>query len=76
MAEGHDVPSDTFLWAAGAAMVGSLALQAMQPRRTFFGAPTRRGQLGIFVGQWVPTLLIFGVYNKIVKVMGNDKETT
>jgi len=26
-----------------------------------------------FVGQWVPTFLLFGVYNKIVKVAGHDR---
>jgi hypothetical protein len=25
-----------------------------------------------FVGQWAPTLLILGLYNKIVKVAGSD----
>ena len=26
-----------------------------------------------FVGQWAPTLLILGVYNKIVKAVGSDR---
>ena len=26
-----------------------------------------------FVGQWVPSLLLLGVYNKIVKVAGSDR---
>lgn len=25
-----------------------------------------------FVGQWVPTILITGLYNKLVKVQGSD----
>lgn len=56
------LPSDTFLWAAGAAIAVSLALQVMG----------RRGD-SAFVGQWAPTLLILGLYNKIVKVAGSDR---
>ena len=26
----------------------------------------------LFVGQWAPTFLILGLYNKIVKVLGSD----
>jgi hypothetical protein len=55
------LPSDLFLWAAGASIVGSLALQ-------FSG----RKHESLFVGQWAPTLLILGLYNKIVKVAGSD----
>jgi len=28
-----------------------------------------------FVGQWAPTILILGLYNKIVKVAGSDRTT-
>jgi hypothetical protein len=28
-----------------------------------------------FVGQWAPTLLIFGLYNKLVKLHGSDGES-
>jgi hypothetical protein len=31
-----------------------------------------RGKWGNFIAQWVPTLLITGVYNKLVKVAGHD----
>ena len=55
------LPSDVFLWAAGASILGSLALQVMGKR-----------EVSNFVGQWVPTLLVLGVYNKIVKTMGHD----
>ncbi len=70
------LPSDLFLWSAGAAILGSLALQVMGAagaRSRFFGMPTRFGQLSVFVGQWAPTLLLLGVYNKIVKVAGSDR---
>lgn len=56
------LPSDTFLWLAVGAMGVSAALQAAG-RRTESN----------FVGQWAPTLLILGLYNKIVKVMGSDR---
>ena len=59
------LPSDVFLWSALGSMAGSLAL-------TFFG----KQKLANFVGQWVPTLLIFGLYNKIVKVAGHDRFDT
>lgn len=55
------LPSDTFLWAAGGSILGSLALKAMN-----------REEDANFVGQWVPTLLILGLYNKMVKLLGSD----
>lgn len=57
------LPSDIFLWAALGSMGLSLAM-----------ALTGRQHTANFFGQWVPTLLIFGVYNKIVKVEGHDRE--
>jgi len=56
------LPSDVFLWAAGGSIVGSLILQAMGKQHE-----------SLFVGQWAPTLLILGLYNKIVKVAGSDR---
>jgi hypothetical protein len=55
------LPSDLFLWGAGAAITGSLALRLLD-----------RDRDSQFVGQWVPTLLILGLYNKIVKELGHD----
>jgi hypothetical protein len=72
------LPSDIFLWAAGAAMIGSLAFQVLgpRPRVGLFGRKVEgRAPLSAFMGQWVPTLLIFGLYNKIVKVAGSDRIT-
>lgn len=57
------LPSDLFLWAAGASIVGSLALQ-------FKGCKNE----SLFVGQWAPTFLILGLYNKLVKVAGSDAQ--
>lgn len=56
-------PSDLFLWAAGASVVGSLVLHV-----------TGRKEDAIFVGQWAPTLLILGLYNKLVKIAGHEGE--
>jgi len=56
------LPSDTFLWAAGGAIIGSLALKC-----------TGHNDKSLFVGQWVPTLLILGIYNKLVKQLGSDR---
>lgn len=55
------LPSDLFLWGAGASVIGSMVLQAMG-----------RQHESLFVGQWAPTLLILGLYNKLVKVAGSD----
>jgi len=70
------LPSDAFLWAAGVAMIGSLAFQVLGPkprRAMMFRRTESRAPLASFIGQWVPTLLIFGLYNKIVKVAGSDR---
>jgi hypothetical protein len=55
------LPSDTFLWLATGSIGLSLAMQMMGNKH---GA--------IFVGQWAPTLLILGLYNKLVKQLGSD----
>lgn len=73
------LPSDVFLWAAGAAMIGSLVFQVLGPtprRMGIFGRSVPgRAPLATFIGQWVPTLLLFGIYDKIVKVAGSDRYT-
>jgi hypothetical protein len=55
------LPSDTFLWAAVGSMGVSLVLQTMGQEKK-----------ANFVGQWAPTLLILGLYNKMVKLHGSD----
>lgn len=74
------LPSDLFLWAAGAAMLASLAFEvagiARGERRGIFRRkmqPVTSTPLANFVGMWVPSLLLLGVYNKIVKVAGSDR---
>mgnify|MGYP000067663270 FL=1 len=56
------LPSDTFLWGAVAAMGVSAFFE-------FTGAKDKSR----FVGQWVAPLLLFGVYNKLVKQQGSDR---
>lgn len=53
------IPSSLFLTLAIGAMIGSATFEV-------FGNP--RGSR--FVGMWAPTLLIAGVYNKLVKTFG------
>jgi hypothetical protein len=55
------LPSDTFLWLAGGAIAASLTLKMLD-----------RDKDALFVGQWAPTFLILGLYNKLVKLMGSD----
>jgi hypothetical protein len=55
------LPSDTFLWAAIVSMAASAALHLSGNKPA-----------SVFVGQWAPTLLILGVYNKLVKQLGSD----
>ena len=55
------LPSDTFLWAAVGSMVASATLQVLGNK-----------QASVFVGQWAPTFLILGIYNKLVKQLGSD----
>jgi hypothetical protein len=56
------IPSDAFLWMAVGAMSVSATLQLMGNKH-----------VSLFVGQWAPTFLIFGLYNKLVKQMGSDR---
>jgi hypothetical protein len=56
------LPSDVFLWAAIGSMATSMTLQLMGQRN-----------VSLFVGQWAPTFLILGLYNKIVKEFGSDR---
>lgn len=55
------LPSDTFLWAAVGSMAVSAAMKLMG-----------RNHEALFIGQWAPSFLLLGIYNKIVKVEGSD----
>jgi len=56
------LPSDTFLWAAIGSIGASALLRLMGKKHA-----------SLFVGDWVAPMLLFGVYNKIVKVQGSDR---
>lgn len=58
------LPSDTFLWAALGSIGVSLVMMAMGEEKK-----------ANFMGHWAPTLLILGLYNKMVKLHGSDAET-
>lgn len=56
------LPSDVFLWGALGAIGASAMLQLMGKKNA-----------SLFVGDWVAPMLLFGVYNKIVKTQGSDR---
>ena len=56
------LPSDTFLWLALGSIAASLTLKI-----------SGRDKDALFVGQWAPTFLLLGVYNKLVKQLGSDR---
>jgi hypothetical protein len=57
------IPSSAYLAVALVAMGVSLAAQV-----------SGQARWGNFIAQWVPTWLLFGLYNKLVKVEGHDRE--
>jgi hypothetical protein len=56
------LPSDTFLWAALGSIGASAVLRMIGKKNA-----------SLFVGDWVAPMLLFGVYNKIVKLQGSDR---
>lgn len=56
------IPSTGYLGVALGAMAVSLMCQV-----------TGQGKWGNFIAQWVPTWLIIGLYNKLVKLGGHDQ---
>jgi len=57
------IPSDVFLWASAGIMATSLTLKILKANR-----------LSLFIGQWAAPLLLFGIYNKMVKQQGHDQD--
>jgi hypothetical protein len=57
----NQIPSGTYLSLAIGSIGLSLALQL-----------TGRKHAANFVGQWVPTILLLGLYNKMVKLHGSE----
>lgn len=56
------LPSDTFLWLAVGSMAASATMQMMGNKHA-----------SLFIGQWAPSFLLFGLYNKLVKQLGSDR---
>ena len=57
------IPSDVFLWAALGSIATSLVFKIAGKRHD-----------ALFVGQWAAPFLLLGIYNKMVKQQGHDKE--
>ncbi len=55
------IPSDVWLWLAGASILTSLVLKI-----------AGKDKDALFVGQWPAPFMLLGIYNKIVKVLGSD----
>ena len=55
------VPSGTYLSLAVGSLGISLALQVLGKK-----------EAATFVGHWVPTILLLGLYNKLVKIEGSE----
>lgn len=58
------IPSDAWLWVALGSMAASLTLKLL-----------KKDDVSIFVGLWAPSLLLFGIYNKLVKQFGHDAKS-
>ena len=58
------LPSDLFLWLSIGSMATSLTLKAL-----------KNDHLALFIGQWAPSFLLLGIYNKLVKLEGHDSES-
>ncbi|GAB3828952.1 hypothetical protein [Pontibacter rugosus] len=57
------IPSDVYLWAALGSMGVSATLKVL-----------KKDEEALFVGQWAPSFLLLGLYNKIVKEFGYDRD--
>lgn len=55
------IPSTGYLSMALGSIAASAVLKAIG-----------RNEWALFVGQWAPTFLILGLYNKLVKQLGSD----
>ena len=57
------LPSDIFLWAALGSMAVSATLKIM-----------KKDEEALFVGQWAPSFLLLGNYNKMIKLAGYEAD--
>jgi hypothetical protein len=65
------IPSDVFLWAAGAAIVASGIVELVGVRRMRRAYRAPLFLIGRRIELLASMLLMFGVYNKLVKVQGS-----
>lgn len=63
--ESGNLPSDTFLWMALGSIGLSLTFRIMG-----------RDHDALFVGQWAPTFLLLGIFNRLVKTTGSQSLTS
>ncbi len=56
------LPSSTWLALAGASIASAIGLRIAGKNHT-----------AILVGQWAPTFMLVGIYNKLVKISGSDR---
>lgn len=54
-------PSDTFMWLAGGSIAASLTLKILG-----------RDRDALFVGQWAPTFVALGIYDKVARSIFTD----
>ena len=59
-----EAPTSLFITLAGAAVALSLGLAVSKKEKSW----------AVFVGQWAPTILLLGIYEKIVKNDTSDRE--
>ena len=57
------IPSSVYLLLAVGSMVASGTLALIKEQKAWAN----------FVGLWVPSLLLLGIYNKLVKIEGSDR---
>ena len=57
------LPSDVFLWAALGSMAVSATLKIL-----------KKDEEALFVGQWAPSFLLLGNYNKMIKLAGYEAD--
>jgi hypothetical protein len=60
------IPSLAYLGLAVGSMAASAALALFTKKKT----------IANFIGLWVPSIMLVGVYNKLVKLEGSDRQKT
>lgn len=61
------IPSQVFVWAAGASIVTSLVSRLVEAQQTSLNPFRPKAPLSTFFGLWAPTFLLLGVYSRLMK---------